>query len=195
MRHRLVKAIDNTHGNNRPQKFLSPIIIHRGTHLAVGGACLGTPAHFATGVQQVADNRCQMAGRARLVDQKRLCRAANAGASHFCIGDNIARHVEGGITMHIDMTNTLQMGKNRHPRFFLHAPNQIFAAAWHNNVNIAVQPAQHHANGGAVGAGDKLHAVRVKPCRLQPAGKTGMNGLRRLHNLGTAAQNHRISGF
>ena len=40
--------------------------------------------------------------------------------------------------MHIDMTNTLQMGKNRHARFVLHAFDQIFAAAWHNNVNIAV---------------------------------------------------------
>ena len=31
--------------------------------------------------------------------------------------------------MHIDMTNTFQMGKNRHARFVLHAPDQIFAAA------------------------------------------------------------------
>ena len=136
-----------------------------------------------------------MAGRACGINQQCFRRAANAGAAHLGIGNNIARHVERGIAMHIDMTNAFQMGENRHARFVLHAPDQIFAAARHDHVNIAVQSGEHHADGSAVGAGDKLHPIWVMACRAQRMRKTAMNGFSRMYNFRTGAQNHRIAGL
>ena len=75
---------------------------------------------------------------ARRVDQKGFRCPANTGAAHFGVEDNIAGHVEISLLMHIDMTDTLKMGKNRHAGLFLHEADQTFAAAWHNHINLLV---------------------------------------------------------
>jgi len=85
------------------------------------------------------------------VDQQRFGRAANAGAPHFRIEHDVARHIEIGVTVDIDVADAFEMGEDRHARLVLHAGNEALAAARHDHVEIAVEPAQHFADGGAVG--------------------------------------------
>ena len=51
------------------------------------------------------------------------------------------------------------MGEDRHARLVLHARDQGLAAARHDDVDIAAKPAQHLADGGAVGGRDDLDGV------------------------------------
>ena len=48
-------------------------------------------------------------------------------------------HVERGRLVDIDMADAFQMREHRHPRFRLHARDQAFAAARHDDVDIAVE--------------------------------------------------------
>ena len=112
---------------------------------------------------------------AGFIDQEGFGRAANAGATHFGIEQDLARHIERCMFMHIDMAHAIEMREDRHARFLLHAPDQTFAAARYNHVNIAVQSGQHHADRSTVGRVDNLHAIFIKTGAFQRAGKTAMN--------------------
>ena len=86
MRHRFVKAVDNTHGNKGP-KFLPQsssaaartwlLAAHVWAHRALRNR---RPAGRTIGAKWLA---------AHALSTKGFRRAANAGASHFCIGDNL----------------------------------------------------------------------------------------------------------
>ena len=58
--------------------------------------------------------------------------------------------------MNEDVAYTFKVREYRHARFGLNARDQAFAATRHNDVDIAVEARQHHADGRAVAGRDKL---------------------------------------
>ena len=48
------------------------------------------------------------------------------------------------------MHDAFEMRENRHPRLGLDARNEAFAAARHDHIEIAVKPAEHFADRGAI---------------------------------------------
>ena len=93
------------------------------------------------------------------------------------------------------MANPFEMGKYRHPGLLLHQADQPLAAARHDDVDLFLQTGQHQADCFTVRGRHNLRRIRVKACRLQGAGETGMNQTGRVLDLRTAAQNHRIASF
>jgi hypothetical protein len=55
-----------------------------------------------------------------------------------------------GFAVDIDVADALEMGKDRHACFHLHARDQVLAATRHDDIERPVQPGEHHADGGAI---------------------------------------------
>ena len=136
-----------------------------------------------------------MRGGDGAVDQQRLGRAADAGAAHLGVDGDLHRHVEIGRAVDIEMADAFEMGEDRHPRLALHAPDQAFAAARNDHVEIAVEAVQHLADGGAVGGRHQLDGIFRQAGRLQPFDQAGMDGGGRIERIRAAAQDHRIAGL
>ncbi len=68
--------------------------------------------------------------------------------------------------------------KTGHASLALHAGHQAFAATRHDDVDCAVQAAQHRADGGAVGDRNKLDSMLWKSGGLQALDEAGMDSLR-----------------
>ena len=93
----------------------------------------------------------------RAIDQQRLRRAADAGAAHFGVEDNLFGHIERGRFVNEDVAYAFKVREYRHPRFGLNARDQALATARHDDVEIAIEPRQHQANGCAVAGRDELN--------------------------------------
>ena len=90
----------------------SPTGVTRASNACTSSAA----AHFAARADQIGHQHRQMRGRAAPVDQQRFRRAANAGAAHFGVEHNLARHFQIGLAIHIDMHQPIQMAHDRHAR-------------------------------------------------------------------------------
>ena len=112
-----------------------------------------------------------MRGCHRAIDQQRLRRAADAGAAHFGVEDNLFGHIERGRFVNKDVAHAFKVREYRHARFGLNARDQAFAAARHDHVEIAVEPGQHHANGRAVAGRDELDGSLRQIGSAQPFGQ------------------------
>ncbi len=75
----------------------------------------------------------------------------------FAISSSAAR-------MDIDVADAFEMREDRHPRLRLHARDEALAAARHDDVEVAVEPGEHRADGGAVAGRHELD-------RMRPAGR------------------------
>ena len=120
------------------------------------GGGIGAEAAAQSG--EVRHQHGQQSGGDGGVEQQRLGRAANAGAAHFGVGEDGARHGEIGVRVDVGVVQPLGMGEHGHARLALHALHQRFAAARDDEVD---QPGsgQHGGDEAAVGAGGDLHAV------------------------------------
>jgi len=98
-------------------------------------------AHLATGLDQHRHQRLERRRGAGAIDQQRFGRAADAGAAHLGVEHDRFRHIEFGGAVDIDVVDAFQMRKHRHARFGFDAGDQALAAARHDHVDAAVQPA------------------------------------------------------
>ena len=99
--------------------------------------------------------RCVAAAGA--IDQQGLGCAADAGAPHLGVENDFLGHIERGRPVDIDVADAFQVREYRHARFRLHARDQAFAAARHDDVDIAVEPGQHQPDRGAVARRHELN--------------------------------------
>ena len=61
-----------------------------------------------------------------------------------------------GRLVDVDVADAFEMREHRHARLRLHARDQALAAARHDDVDIAVEPAEHQPDRGAVAGRDEL---------------------------------------
>src|SRR5690606_15152661 len=119
----------------------------------------GVAADFAALFEQRVDDGPEVRVHDVLVDQQRLGGAADAGAPHLGVDGDLHRHVEPCRAVDIGVADALEVGEDGDARLFLDAGDECFAAAGDDDVDIAVEPAQHFAHGLAVGGGDDLDGV------------------------------------
>ena len=114
-------------------------------------------AHLAAGVDEILDDRLQVRGHARAIDEDRFRRAANARAPQLRVLRDAPRHVEirGGVDVRV--ADAFEMAHDRHARILLHARDQTLAAARHDDVDEAGHVAQHDADGFAILRRHHLH--------------------------------------
>ena len=132
---------------------------------AVGALRVGIAPHLAARLDQHLDQRRKMRRRRSAIDQQRLGRAAHAGAPHLGVEHDGLGHVEIGRLMHIDVADAFEMREHRHARFFLHARDEILAAARHDHVDGAAKAAEHEADRRAI---DRRHELDRGLRQTQP---------------------------
>ncbi len=137
--------------------------------------------------------RCVAAQRA--IDQQGFRCAADAGAPHFGVENDFLGHVERGRPVDEDVADTFKVREYRHPRFCLNARDQAFAAARHDDVDVAVEAGEHQADGRAVAGRDELNRRFRQAGSAQPFGQRRKNRAARTHAVGTAAQDRGVAGF
>ena len=130
--------------------------------------------HLNPRCQQIGDHRGTMAGVERPVDQQAFGGTANSGAPCLGVQHHGARHLRIGVAVDIDVADTFQMGKHRHPRLCLHQRHQPFAAARHHHVDQTGQ-AQHRRNGGTVTGRHQLDRGIGQTRLFQTSHQTVMN--------------------
>ncbi len=149
--------------------------------------------HLAARLHQRLDQRRKQPVGIIAVDQQRLGRPANAGPPHLGIDDDRNGHVEIGGAVHIDVAETFEMRKDRHPRLALHPRNEALATARHDDVDAPVKPRQHGAHSGTIRNRHHLDGMFRQTRHLQPVNEAGMNGRRRMQAVRAAAQDDRIA--
>ncbi len=87
------------------------------------------------------------------------------------------------------------MREHRQPRLSLHAGNQALAPAGNDDVDIAVEAAEHQPDRGAVAGGDKLDGGCRQAGVRHALHQRGMDGAARAQAVGAAAQDRGIAGF
>ena len=112
------------------------------------------------------------------VDEQRLHRAADARAAHLGVDDDLLRHGEVGGFVDIDVAEAFEMGEDRHARLVLHAGDEAFPAARHDDVDGAAEAGQHGADGGAVRHRHVLDRVLRQAGGLEAGDEAGMDSLR-----------------
>jgi hypothetical protein len=95
----------------------------------------------------------------RAVDQQRLGRAADAGAAHLGVDDDLHGHVEIGGSVDIDVADAFEMREDRHARLVCTRATRLLPPRGTMTSMIAAEPAQHLADGGAVGRRHELDRV------------------------------------
>ncbi len=73
------------------------------------------------------------------------------------------------------MHDAFKMREDRNARLLLHARDQALAAARHDDVDIALQPGEHGADGGAVRRVDERNRRLRQSRRLQARDEAGMD--------------------
>ena len=99
------------------------------------------------------------------VDEQRLGRAADSGAPHLGVDDELERLVEIRRPIDIDMDDAFEMREHRHARLALHPIDQALAAARHDDVERPAEAVQHLADRFARSEG------RARNGRLGQAGR------------------------
>ena len=103
--------------------------------------------------------------------------------SVFCGGQIVVQSVKArvvlrffqiGIAVSINVADTFQMRKHRHPRLALHQPNQALATARHDHVN-KLNRLQHRRHHLAVTRRHQLNRILGQPGLAQPPHHTGMD--------------------
>ena len=92
------------------------------------------------------------------------------------------------------MADAFEMREHRHARFRLHARDQAFSAARHDDIDIAVEAGEHHADSGAVAGRDKLDRG-FGQAGLAQALLNAACMARLVRRVGAAAQNGGVAGF
>ena len=129
------------------------------------------------------------------IDQQRLGRAADAGAPQLGVQHDGLGHVERGRLVDVDVADAFEMREHRHARLALHARDQALAAARHDDVDLAVEAGEHHADRGAV-AGRHQRDRRLRQVGFaQALGQRGVDRARRAMAVRAAAQDHGVAGF
>ena len=85
--------------------------------------------------------------------QQRLGRAADSGAPHLGVDDDLQRLVEIGRPIDVHMHDAFEMGEHRHARLALNPLDQALSAARHDDVERAAEALQHLADRLARGEG------------------------------------------
>ena len=188
-------AIDDSNGDDRVEIFGTPVLIGRCLEAWNDAEHCGRGSDFATGLRQRFDQRLQMGGDCRTVDQQGFGRAADAGPPHLGVDDNLLRHVEIGRAVDIDMAQTLEMGEDRHAGFLLDARNEAFAATRNDHVDRSIEPGKKRTHGGAIGGRHELDRIGRQAGRNEALDQAGMNETRRIGGIGAAAQDDGIAGL
>ena len=160
MRDRLVDAVDDFRGDDRVEIFGGPVVLGRGFHARVGACTVRrrrAPRSRRRPASSTSGFRCVVRGRP--VDQQRLGRAADAGAPHLGVDDDLLRHLEIGGAVDVDVAHAFEMREHRHARLRLHARDQALAAARHDHVDVAVEAGEHLADRRAVARRHQLDRV------------------------------------
>ena len=140
-------------------------------------------------------DRLQVRGHARAIDENRLRGAANARAPQLRVLRDAARHLEIRTGMHVRVADAFEMAHDRHARILLHARDETFAAARHDDVDVAGHVAQHDADGFAILRRHHLHGRLGQAMLCQRARETRVNRSARARALGAAAQDRRVAAL
>ena len=143
----------------------------------------------------MAISGCRCVVRRGAIDQQGLGRAADAGAPQLGVHHDGLGHVERRRLVDVDVADAFEMREHRHARLALHARDQAFAAARHDDVDIAVEALQHHADRAAVAGRNQRDRGLRQIGFAQPFGQSGMDGARRAMAVGAAAQDHGVAGL
>ena len=127
------------------------------------------------------------------IDQQRLGRAADAGAAHLRVRDDAQRLLEIGGAIDIDVAIAFEMRDHRNAAFALHALDQRFAAARHDDVD-EFGHGQHHADRGAIDRRHELHGSGGQACRGDAGLQGRRDGARGMKAFRAAAQDCGIAG-
>ena len=69
------------------------------------------------------------------------------------------RHIEIRRGMDVDVADAFEVREHWHARLALHARDEALPAAGNDDVDAALEPGKHQADGGAVRGGHELHRV------------------------------------
>ena len=83
------------------------------------------------------------------MDEQGLRGAADAGAAHLGVDDDLHRLVDVGRPVDVDVDDPLEMGEDGHARLPLHPLDQALAAARHDDVERPAKALEHLADGGS----------------------------------------------
>ena len=127
--------------------------------------------------------------------EQRLGRAADPGAPHLGVDDDLQRLVEIRRPIDIDMHDAFEMGEHRHARLTLNPLDQAFSPARHDHVERAAEALQHLADRLAGGEGRACNRSLRQTGFLQARDQAGVDRGRRAKTVGAAAQHHRIAAL
>ncbi len=129
------------------------------------------------------------------MDEQGLRGAADAGAAHLGVDDDLHRLVEVGRPVDVDVHDALEMGEDRHARLALHPLDQALAAARHDDVERSAEALEHLADGGARGERRARDRRFRQPGLPQPRDQAGVDRRRRVETVRAAAQHDGVAAL
>ena len=93
------------------------------------------------------------------------------------------------------MHDAFKMREDGHARLGLHARDEAFAAARHDDVECAVKPREHLADGLARGEGHARDRRFGQAGRFEAGDETGVDRRRRAEAVRAAAQDRGVAGL
>ena len=187
-----VDAVDHGHRDDGVQVFGFPVLVRRRHHSFVHGTGGGVPAHLAAGGNQILDDGRQTGPGDALVHQQGLRGAADPGAPHLGVEDDLARHVRIGGGVHVGMADAFQVLEQGHLAFRADALDERLAAARHDDVD-ELRHAQHLADGGAVAGRHPLDRRRGQAGAVEPGAEGVHDGAGGMEAFGAAAQDDGVA--
>ena len=187
--------VDDADGDDGVEKLLAPIGVDGRAHAAIARLRARVAADLATRIDEILDDRLQMRRGASAIDENRLRGAADAGAPQLGVLRDAPCHRQIGGGMNVGMANAFEMAHHGHAGVLLHARDETFAAAGHDDVDVAGHVAQHDADGLAVLRRHHLHGGLGQAVLRQGARETRVYRCARARALGAAAQDRRIAAL
>ena len=110
------------------------------------------------------------------VDENGFGRAAHTGAPHLGVEHDRFRHGERCGLVDIDMADAFEMAEDRHAGFLLDAGDEALAAARHDEIDGALEPAKQETDGIAIHGRHHLDGFHGKPRRKEPTLQSSDDG-------------------
>ena len=150
-----------------------PVLRRRGDCPRLHPAGRLVAADLAAPGNEGIQDRPELGLRDRTVDEQRLGRAADAGAPHLGVEDNLARHLGVGPGMDVGVAQSVQVRDHRDAAFRPDPFDQAAPAARHDDI-YGVVHGQQDADRVPIGGRHALQ--RGRSARLREAGGPGGDG-------------------
>ena len=190
-----VNAVDGFDGDDGIEIFLTAVVGRRPFDTRIDLWAAASPRTSQPASSKPLTSGGRKSSVRVLVDEQALRRAADAGAPHLGVEDELDRHVEFGAAVDVGVADAFEMREDGNARLVLHALDEALAAARHDHVDGAVRPRSMWPTASRSVVGTSWIAASGRPAARKPATRQAWIATRGMMALGAAAQDRGVACF